>query len=97
MVSNQVILKNLNFTDEVLNEKNEVLDEVLDEILDSGRTEMEIKVIKAILFSPRIKQKELAEQVGISVSTIQRTIKKLVKEGKIVRVNGKRDGYWKVL
>ena len=93
----RVILKNLNFTDEVLNEKNEVLDEVLNEVLDSGRTEMEIKVIKAILFSPRIKQKELAEQVGTSVSTIQRTIKKLVKEGKIVRVNGKRDGYWKVL
>lgn len=93
----KVILKNLNFTDEVLNEKNEVLDEVLNEVLDSGRTEMEIKVIKAILFSPRIKQKELAEQVGTSVSTIQRTIKKLVKEGKIVRVNGKRDGYWKVL
>ena len=85
----RVILKNLNFTDEVLNEKNEVL--------DSGRTEMEIKVTKAILFSPKIKQKELAEQVGTSVSTIQRTIKKLVKEGKIVRVNGKRDGYWKVL
>ena len=93
----RVILKNLNFTDEVLNEKNEVLDEVLNEVLDSGRTEMEIKVIKAILFSPRIKQKELAEQVGTSVSTIQRTIKKLVKEGKIVRVNGKRDGYRKVL
>ena len=93
----RVILKNLNFTDEVLNEKNEVLDEVLNEVLDSGRTEMEIKVIIAILFSPRIKQKELAEQVGTSVSTIQRTIKKLVKEGKIVRVNGKRDGYWKVL
>ena len=93
----RVILKNLNLTDEVLNEKNEVLDEVLNEVLDSGRTEMEIKVIKAILFSPRIKQKELAEQVGTSVSTIQRTIKKLVKEGKIVRVNGKRDGYWKVL
>ena len=92
----RVILKNLNFTDEVLNEKNEVLDEVLDEVLNSGRTETEIKVIKAILVSPRIKQKELAEQVGISVSTIQRTIKKLVKEGKIVRVKGKRDGYWKI-
>ena len=92
----RVILKNLNFTDEVLNEKNEVLDEVLDEVLNSGRTETEIKVIKAILVSPRIKQKELAEQVGISLSTIQRTIKKLVKEGKIVRVNGKRDGYWKI-
>lgn len=93
----RVILKNLNFTDEVLREENEILDEVLNEVLDSRRTEMEIKVIKAILVSPRIKQKELAEQIGISVSTIQRTIKNLVKEGKIVRVDGKRDGYWKIL
>lgn len=93
----RVILKNLNFTNEVLNDKNEVLDEVLDEVLNFGGTEMEVKVIRAILLSPRIKQKELAEQVGVSVSTIQRTIKKLVKEGKIVRMNGKRDGYWKVL
>lgn len=93
----RVILKNLNFTDEVLGEENEVLDEVLNEVLDSRRTEMEIKVIKAILVSPRIKQKELAEQIGISVSTIQRIVKKLVKEGKIVRVDGKRDGYWKIL
>lgn len=93
----RVILKNLNFTKEVLNDKNEVLDEVLDEVLNFGGTEMEVKVIRAILLSPRIKQKKLAEQVGVSVSTIQRTIKKLVKEGKIVRMNGKRDGYWKVL
>ena len=47
--------------------------------------------------SPRIKQKELAEDVGASVSTVQRIIKKLVKEEKIVRMNGKRNGYWKVL
>ena len=89
----RVILKNLNFKNEVLNEKNEVLNEVL----NSGRTEMEIKVIKKILYSPRIKQKELAEDVGASVSTVQRIIKKLVKEEKIVRMNGKRNGYWKVL
>lgn len=93
----RVILKNLNFTNEVLNDKNEVLDEVLDEVLNFDGTEMEVKVIRAILLSTRIKQKELAEQAGVSVSTIQRTIKKLVKEGKIVRMNGKRDGYWKVL
>ena len=69
----------------------------LNEVLNSGRTEMEIKVIKKILYSPRIKQKELAEDVGASVSTVQRIIKKLVKEEKIVRMNGKRNGYWKVL
>ena len=93
----RVILKNLNYTNEVLNEKNEVLDEVLNEVLNSGRTEVEIKVIKEILQSPAIRQKDLAEEVGVSVSTVQRTIKNLVKEGKIVRMNGKRDGYWKIL
>ena len=73
------------------------MNEVLNEVLNSGRTEMEIKVIKKILYSPRIKQKELAEDVGAYVSTVQRIIKKLVKEEKIVRMNGKRNGYWKVL
>lgn len=82
----RVILKNLNFTNEVL-----------DKVLNSGRTEVEIKVIKEILQSPAIRQKDLAEEVGVSVSTVQRIIKKLVKDGKIVRMNGKRDGYWKIL
>ena len=82
----RVILKNLNFTNEVL-----------DKVLNSGRAEVEIKVIKEILQSPAIRQKDLAEEVGVSVSTVQRIIKKLVKDGKIVRMNGKRDGYWKIL
>lgn len=82
----RVILKNLNFTNEVL-----------DKVLNSGRTEVEIKVIKEILQSPAIRQKDLAEEVGVSVSTVQRIIKKLMKDGKIVRMNGKRDGYWKIL
>ena len=69
----------------------------MNEVLNTGRTEIEKKVLKEILLSPRIKQKELAEKVGISVSSVQRVIKKMVKEGKIVRENGKRDGYWKVL
>lgn len=42
----RVILKNLNFTNEVLNDKNEVLDEVLDEVLNFDGTEMEVKVIR---------------------------------------------------
>ena len=64
----RVILKNLNFTDEVLNEKNEVLDEVLDEVLNSGRTETEIKVIKAILVSPRKNQTNSVTTLFQSIS-----------------------------
>ena len=36
------------------------MNEVLNEVLNSGRTEMEIKVIKKILYSPRIKQKRIS-------------------------------------
>ena len=93
----KVILKNLNFTNEVLNNKSEVLNEALNEVLHDKKAEIEDRVIRAILLTPQITQKDLAVQADVSVSTIQRTIKKLVKEGKIVRANGKRDGYWKVL
>lgn len=93
----RVILKNLNFSNEVLNNKSEVLNEVLDEVLNDKKSEMEARVIKVILHTPQITQKDLAMQVGMSVSTIQRVMKRLVKEEKIVRVNGKRDGYWKIL
>lgn len=92
----RVILKNLNFTNKVLNNKSEVLNEVLDEVLNDRKSEIEARVIRAILLTPQITQKDLAVQADVSVSTIQRIIKKLVKEGKIVRVNGKRDGYWKI-
>ena len=93
----KVILKNLYFTNEVLNNKSEVLNEALNEVLHDKKAEIEDRVIRAILLTPQITQKDLAVQADVSVSTIQRTIKKLVKEGKIVRANGKRDGYWKVL
>lgn len=92
----RVILKNLNFTnevlDEVLDDKSEVLDEVLDE-----NNEIEDKIVAVLLKRPQIRQKDIAEQVGVSLSTVQRIMKRLVKEEKIVRINGKRTGHWEVL
>jgi ATP-dependent DNA helicase RecG len=42
------------------------------------------------------KQKIIAEELGISVATVQRIMKRLAEQGKIERKGGKRFGYWEI-
>ena len=92
----RVILKNLNFKNDVLNDKNDVLNDKND-VLNDIKSKKEGNILKEILRRPQITQKELAIQIGASIATVQRIIKKLIKEGKLVRMNGKKNGYWKIL
>jgi fido (protein-threonine AMPylation protein) len=46
--------------------------------------------------NPRMKQKEAAELLGKSLSTIKRLTAKLIAKGLLERKNGKRNGFWKV-
>lgn len=93
----RVILKNLNYKndvlDDVLKEKNDVLNDALKNV----KSETEANVLRSIIQNPQITQKELVVQTGVSIATIQRITKKLVAEERLVRMNGKRNGYWKVL
>lgn len=41
-----------------------------------------------------ITRTRLASELGVSESTIKRTIKKLLEEGIITRIGSKRSGYW---
>ncbi len=66
--------------------QNEVLNEVL-----------ENKIIKILIEDNKLNQKQIAEKTGTSLSSIQRAMKELTKRGKIVRENGKRFGYWRIL
>ena len=49
--------------------------------------------------SPEVGRFSAEDEEGLRevVRILERIIKKLVKEEKIVRMNGKRNGYWKVL
>lgn len=38
--------------------------------------------------------RELAEQSGLGISTIERNIKTLREAGFIERIGGRKDGYW---
>ncbi|MEG0228631.1 MAG: winged helix-turn-helix domain-containing protein [Lachnospiraceae bacterium] len=57
----------------------------------------ELAILKAMANNPSITQKELVAKVGKSERTIKSKTIELQKKGYIQRVNGKRNGLWKVL
>ena len=47
-----------------------------------------------IQLNPKIRQKEITEKTGISLSSVKRIMAKLQKEGKIKRKGNNRSGEW---
>lgn len=82
----------------LLNEKNELSNKELhiSSITDKDNSK-ESRVLKYIETNPYIKTDDLASLLGISVRTIKSVLKTLVVNKTIVRVNGKRYGYWKII
>lgn len=64
-------------------------DDVLDDVLDD-------RIVSELKKDARLNQKELANRLQISVSSIQRAMYRLKERGKIVRKGGKRYGHWEV-
>ncbi len=57
----------------------------------------ELAVLELIKTNPSIKQTELVQETGKSISTIKRIMDSLQKKQCIRRINGKRFGYWEIL
>lgn len=57
----------------------------------------EFAILKAVYDDPSITQKDLAAQIGVSDRTVKRKMKALQEKGALERVNGKRNGRWRVL
>ena len=57
----------------------------------------ELAVLRLIYKNPSIKQKELAAEIGRSLSTVKRIMESLQKKDYIRRVDGKRYGKWEIL
>lgn len=68
-----------------LKHQNDVLEDVL-----------ENQIIQLLTEDNRLSQKQIAAKTGRSIATVQRAMKKLSEQGKIVREGGKRFGHWKV-
>lgn len=57
----------------------------------------ELAILKIIAEKPNITQKELVKEIGKSERTVKNKIASLKEKGYIRRMNGKRNGKWKVL
>lgn len=57
----------------------------------------EKKVIELLIENPNVTSTELAEKVGVTKRTIERTFKSLQEKKMIERIGSKRDGNWIVV
>jgi len=69
--------------------QNEVLNEVLNDNMVS-------RIMKELNRNPAITQKELAQELGATLSTVQRKMKMMIEAGVLTRVGAKKKGYWKL-
>lgn len=58
-------------------------------------TERQLVVLQVVEHNPTISQSELADQLGINPSAVQKHLEKLKQAGVIERIGGTR-GYWKI-
>jgi len=57
----------------------------------------QIKILHLINSNPKISAREMAENVGISITAVENNIRKL-REAKILeREGGRKEGYWKII
>lgn len=54
-------------------------------------------ILKLIADNPRLTQKELAPAIGKSERTVKTLTHQMVEKGIIMRVNGRRNGFWRVI
>ena len=57
----------------------------------------EKKVIEFLIENPSFTSNNLAEKIGVTKRTIERTLKKLQEKKMIERIGSKRDGNWIVI
>lgn len=54
------------------------------------------KILELVILQPDISLSEIADQLGVSYRTVQRSMAELKKNGVVVRVGGRKNGYWEV-
>ena len=59
--------------------------------------EKETKIVELIMQNPFVTTSAMASYLSVTRMTISRIIKKLKEKGIVVRVNGDKGGYWKII
>jgi predicted HTH transcriptional regulator len=92
-----VTLKNLNY--DVSDVKNDVKNDVKSGVKNmvNLNVDRDDSILNIIRENPYVTQAELAGKLGVSIRTAQRTLDKMVKNGKIRRIGAKKGGYWECI
>lgn len=51
-------------------------------------------IVRLVLDEPRVTVKEMAEQLGVSTTTIENNLRTLREKNLVLRIGGRRAGYW---
>ena len=65
--------------------------------LVDGLVESQTKIIRLIKLNPKISKKEMAHNIGISTTAIDKHIRSLRENNIIRRIGTDRNGYWTVV
>ncbi len=60
-------------------------------------TDNQKQILSLMKSKPSVSEAELSVELGIHVSNIDRNIRKLKRQGLIVRIGPDKGGYWKVI
>jgi len=66
-------------------------------LINLGLNKTEKRVIEILIENSSVTSVELAEQIGVTKRTIERTFKTLQEKKRIERIGSKRDGNWIVV
>lgn len=69
--------------------QKDVLDDVLKDVLEK-------KVLELLEADRTMKQTEIAKRLNVSIASVQRVMKRMVKQGSIECKGGKHYGYWEI-
>lgn len=72
---------------------DKLVDKLVDGLVD-GLVESQKKIIALIKANPKISKKDMAENIGISTTAIDKHIRSLRENNIIKRVGSDRTGYW---
>jgi predicted HTH transcriptional regulator len=89
-----VMLKNLNYGKVSMPSG---IDIGVENGIDDGIEKNAKKILIAIFADPKITQKSLAAETGLSVRTVARELKRMRDTGVIRRIGSDRAGYWETL
>ena len=84
-----------NNIDERLAYRNKASNEANRDANEANRDAIEDQILCLLRNDPKITQVNLAEKIGVSRATVQRTMKSMVADGTITRIGATR-GHWKI-